>query len=617
MGEYTAKESISGYAREHMAEKGNGMKIQDYLKQRKIICDGAFGTYFADKYGIQELPESFNRTHPAWMRQIHREYLEAGAVLLRTNTFAANRRTLGCGEEELRENIRAAFENALQAAAECGRVPGKDCFLAGDIGPLPDRIGWEEDQVYREYRLIADALTEAGADILIFETFHDMEDILPVIKDMKKERELFVAVQFCVNQHGYSNAGISARRLLEDAAQSGVVDAAGFNCGIGPGHLCRILQKTEQPEGIFLTALPNAGYPKYMEKRKVFSNNAAYFADKMAEIGKGNVAFLGGCCGTTPAFIAKMCKTADLSAVTAGKKKSEAAVRSGAGKESGFWQGKEADRKLIAVELSPPPGADDGKVMQAAYLLKNKKVDVVTFPDSPSGRTRADSVLMAMKVQHETGLCVMPHICCRDKNAIAMRSQLLGAYVNDVRNLLVVTGDPVPTLMRQDVKGVFHFDSVGLMKIIRELNQEEFAGEPMAFGGALNQSRPNLEAEIRRVEKKLAQGASFFLTQPVFTKRAADRVKEVKDRTGARILVGIMPLVSMRNALFMKNEMAGIEVDEEVLRCFSPQMSREEGELAGVQIAKRVMEMTQGFTDGYYFSIPFNRVYLLDKILEP
>ncbi len=166
------------------------------------------------------------------------------------------------------------------------------------------------------------------------------------------------------------------------------------------------------------------------------------------------------------------------------------------------------------------------------------------------------------------------------------------------------------------MKSVFNFDSVGLMKIIRELNQEEFAEEPMAFGGALNQGRPNLEAEIRRAEKKMAQGASFFLTQPVFTQKAADRVKEVKERTGARILCGIMPLVSLRNALFMKNEMAGIEVDEEVIGCFSPQMSREEGEAAGVQIAKRVMEMTQGFADGYYFSIPFNRVYLLDQILE-
>ncbi len=596
------------------------MKIQDYLKQKKIICDGAFGTYFSDKYGAAELPERFNQTKPEWMRQIHREYLEAGAVLLRTNTFAANRMSLDCEEEGLRANIRAAWENARQAAGECGRILGEDCFLAGDIGPIPDSIGKTEEEVYNEYRLIADTLVEAGADILIFETFSQLDDILPVIRDMKQDTEhgtdLFVIVQFCVNQHGYSNAGISARRLLTEAAQSGIIDAAGFNCGVGPGHLYQILEKMELPENVYLTALPNAGYPKYMEKRKVFSNNEEYFAGKMAEIGTLNVAFLGGCCGTTPAFIQKLCVRADTAPVYTCAAPKEAAVLDRAGKECGFWQGKSPDRKLIAVELSPPLGADDGKVMEAAFSLKNKGVDVVTFPDSPSGRTRADSVLMAMKVQQETKLCVMPHVCCRDKNAIAIRSQLLGAYVNGIRNMLVITGDPVPTLMRQDVKNVFNFDAVGFMKIIRELNQEEFAAEPVVFGGALNQGRPNLDAEIRRVEKKMAQGASFFLTQPVFTKDAAERLREVKERTGARILCGVMPLVNLRNALFIKNEMAGIEVDDSIIACFDAGMTREEGETAGVEIAKKVMEMTADFADGYYFSIPFNRVYLLERILS-
>lgn len=590
------------------------MKIQDYLKRKKIICDGAFGTYFADKHGIQSLPESYNRTQPEWMKQIHREYLEAGAVLLRTNTFAANRKILGCDADELRENIHAAWNNALRAIEECGKKLGEDCFLAGDIGPIPESIERTEDEIYEEYRLIGDALVEAGADILIFETFHDMDDILPVIRDMKKERELFVIVQFCVNQHGYSNAGISAHRLLAEAAKTEIVDAVGFNCGIGPGHLYHILKKTELPEHIFLTALPNAGYPKYIEKRKVFTNSEEYFAGKMAEIGDLNIAFLGGCCGTDPSFIKKLCETVDIAAARKATVHKEVHIRKKEGKECGFWQGKASGEKLIAVELSPPPGSDDGKVMKAAFSLKNKKVDAVTFPDSPSGRTRADSILMAMKVQHETGLCVMPHICCRDKNAIAMRSQLLGAYVNGIRNMLVITGDPVPTLMRQDIKGVFNFDSVGLMKMLHELNQEEFAGEPVVFGGALNPNRPNLEVEIRRIEKKLAQGASFFLTQPVFTKAASDKLKEVKERTGARILCGVMPLVSLRNALFIKNEMAGIEVDDEIISCFMAEMTREEGEMAGVEIAKRVMRMTEDFVEGYYFSIPFNRVYLLDKI---
>ncbi len=591
------------------------MKIQDYLKQKKIICDGSFGAYFADKFGAALLPECYNVMEPEWVRQVHREYLEAGAVLLRTNTFAANSKALGCDQTNLQENLRAAWDNARLAAEECARTPGKDCFLAGDIGPLPDRIGRTEEEVYREYRLIGDTLVEAGADILVFETFHDMGDILPVIRDMKKERELFVIVQFCVNQHGYSNAGISAHRLLAAAAQSGAVDAAGFNCGVGPGHLYRILKKMDLPEHIFLTALPNAGYPKYIEQRKVFSNNEGYFAGKMAEIGTLPIAFLGGCCGTSPSFIRQMCDVVDMAAAKRSPAKREVRIKPRDGRECGFWQGKEKGHKLVAVELSPPPGADDGKVMEAAFFLRKKKVDVVTFPDSPSGRTRADSILMAMKAQHETELCVMPHICCRDKNAIAMRSQLLGAYVNGIRNMLVVTGDPVPTLMRQEVKSVFNFDAVGLMKILHELNQEEFAAEPIVFGGALNQGRPNLDVEIRRVERKMEQGASFFLSQPVFTEKAARRLEEVKRRTGARVLCGIMPLVSLRNALFIKNEMAGIEVDDETVACFAPDMSREDGERAGAGIAKRVMGMTEGFADGYYFSIPFNRVHLLDQIL--
>lgn len=225
-------------------------------------------------------------------------------------------------------------------------------------------------------------------------------------------------------------------------------------------------------------------------------------------------------------------------------------------------------------------------------------------------------MLMAMKVQQETGLCVMPHICCRDRNAIAMRSQFLGGYINGIRNILAVTGDPVPTLMRQDIKSVFNFDSVGLMGILHELNQEEFAEDPIVFGGAMHPARPNLEVEIRRVRKKMEQGAEFFLTQPIFTESEAKRLKQIKEETGARILCGIMPLVSLRNALFIKNEMAGIQVDDTTLSRFRADMSREEGEMAGVGIARSVMEMTEEFVDGYYFSIPFNRVKLLEHILK-
>lgn len=279
-----------------------------------------------------------------------------------------------------------------------------------------------------------------------------------------------------------------------------------------------------------------------------------------------------------------------------------------------FFAGKEG-KKLIAVELAPPLGSDDEKLMDAAHLLQKSGVDVLTFPDSPSGRTRADSILMAEKVARETGMCVMPHICCRDKNAIAMRSQLLGAYINQIHNFLVITGDPIPSMVRSSIKSVFNFDSVGLMRIMDDMNEDQFGAAPICFGGAINQTRRNLEVEIGRVKKKMEAGATFFLTQPVSTKEGVERVRRIKEETGARILCGIMPFVSLKNATFMKNEMTGIDVSEEVLARYHENMTREEGEQAGIQLAKEMMELTKDFADGYYFSFPFNRVGMLEKIL--
>lgn len=208
----------------------------------------------------------------------------------------------------------------------------------------------------------------------------------------------------------------------------------------------------------------------------------------------------------------------------------------------------------------------------------------------------------------------MPHICCRDKNAIAMRSLILGAHINDIHNLLIITGDPIPSLARQTVKSVFNFDSVGLMKIVRDMNQEYFPDAPMVYGGAINQGRRNIEVEIKRVKRKMEVGAEFFLTQPVFSKNDADRVRYIKESTGARILCGIMPLISRKNASFMKNEIAGVDVTDEIIQRYPEHGTKEEGEAVGVAIAREIIEYTKDFADGYYFSFPFNRVHLLKEI---
>ena len=285
-----------------------------------------------------------------------------------------------------------------------------------------------------------------------------------------------------------------------------------------------------------------------------------------------------------------------------------------AAQDNSFFAKKKKD-KLIAVELAPPLGSDYEKLRDAAHLLKKDMVDVLTFPDSPSGRTRADSILMSQKVMAETGIPVMPHICCRDKNAIAMRAIMLGAHINNIRNFLVITGDPIPSIVRNSIKGVFNFDSVGLMRIIQDMNEEQFIHSPICYGGCINQGRRNLEVEIGRVKKKMEAGASFFLTQPISTESSAARVRRIKEETGARILCGIMPFVSLKNAMFMKNEMTGIDVTKEVLDRYRADMTKEEGEEAGILLAKEMISLTEDFADGYYFSFPFNRVGMLEKIL--
>ena len=282
---------------------------------------------------------------------------------------------------------------------------------------------------------------------------------------------------------------------------------------------------------------------------------------------------------------------------------------------SAFYCGKEG-KKLIAVELAPPFDSDADKLMDAAHYLKEKGVDVLTFPDSPSGRTRADSILIAAKVSRQTGMCVMPHLCCRDKNAIAIRSQLLGAHINEINNFLVITGDPIPQMIRSSVKSVFNFDSVGLMNIIEDMNEDQFKQEPIVYGGAINQGRKRLDIEISRVKKKMEAGAAFFMTQPVFSDEDIKRLSTIKKETGARILCGIMPLVSLKNATFMKNEMAGIDVTDEVLSRYSEDMTKKEGEAAGEKLAVDMINKTKDIVDGYYFSFPFNRVYMLEDILN-
>lgn len=600
--------------------------IKDILKTQKLLFDGAFGTYYAQVFDTKELPEIANTTHPERVCQIHEEYMEAGAQIIRTNTFASNTHSLNVSWEGVEENIRQGYRLAQKCLSTRQGVPLREdipteseclqtpiLYIAADIGQIPCNNQSDRERISKEYVDICRVFLEEGARIIIFETFSDIEDICEAIDYIGDKA--FVIVQFSVNQFGYSQSGLSARKLIERAEHMEHIDAVGFNCGVGPGHMQQIIRNITFSGGKWITALPNAGYPKIVSNRMIFDNrNIDYFASKVSDIAMDGVDIVGGCCGTTPEYICKMREKLSVEQTEKRITFTSNGEQNKHQKDNSFFVGKR-DKKLIAVELAPPLNSDDEKLMDAAHLLMRRGVDVLTFPDSPSGRTRADSILMAEKVARETGMCVMPHICCRDKNAIAIRSQLLGAHINHIHNFLVVTGDPIPSMVRNSVKSVFNFDSVGLMRIINDMNEDQFMETPMYYGGAINQGRRNIEIEISRVKKKMEAGATFFLTQPVSTKENAERVRRIKEETGARILCGIMPFVSLKNATFMKNEMTGIDVTKEVLSRYREDMTREEGEQAGIDLAKEMMALTEDFADGYYFSFPFNRVGMLEKIL--
>lgn len=591
------------------------MNIREYLKKSKLIADGSFGTYYSQKYKTVDIPEYANITAPQRISEIHTEYINSGAKLIRTNTFASNTYSLDCSIEQVKENIKAAYKIAKGAVEQSG----KEIFIAGNIGPVPAVFQPDFEAVEEEYYQIAKTFIDEGADILCFETFTQSEHIMPAIKRIKEECNPFIIVQFCVNQYGYSESGESAERLVSETAFSKCVDAVGLNCGVGPAHMQQILSRINLNNNCFATAMPNAGYPLLVRNRVKYADNPIYFASKVNDMALLGADIIGGCCGTTPDYIREVAKTVDLTPTvksdeTSANNENEKPVI----KKSFFRNadGTIKDKKLIAVELAPPFGADDKKLLEAAHMLKGLGVDVLTFPDSPSGRTRIDSVLMAQKVKNVTGFEVMPHICCRDKNAIAVRSTFLGASINDINNFLIITGDPIPVMARQVVKSVFNFDSVGLMRIADEMNSEALKDSPLTYGGAINQSRRRIESEIKRVQKKMEAGAEFFLTQPVFTAEDAERLRRVKEETGARILCGIMPLVSRKNALFMKNEISGVNVTDEVIERYPETADREDGENVGVELAKEMIAATRDFADGYYFSFPFNRTYLLKRIIE-
>jgi homocysteine S-methyltransferase len=604
-------------------QKEELMTIQEFLIHNILITDGAMGTYYASKDKKDNvISEKALLEEPDRIKEIHHEYIEAGASLIKTNTFLLNSQALGLDEKDCKKVQKIAIQLAKEAIEESK----KTVYLAGDIGPIPENSNVEESDIIMEYKQIINGFLEEKVDAILFETFSDLrylDNLSSYIKE--KSPTTFVIATLCVNKNGYTSTGLSVKKMFAQFSKMPGMDACGLNCGIGSGHMYQVVEQAKLPTNKYVMIAPNAGYPEQFNSRMIFMDNANYFGENARKLVKLGVRILGACCGTTPKYIKKVVENVNdeikaiaLPALTVRDlniDESETPLGLDDMKDENLFLKKlMSGEKVVAVELDPPYDAVDMNFLASGKKLSELSVDIITIADSPRGRSRIDSMMMSIKLSRVCHVEVMPHVCCRDRNMVAMRSALLGGYVNDIRNLLLVTGDPLPLESRAKTSNVFDYNSIRLMEFVKEMNEEHFAKDPIIYGGALNYSGVNVDKIIERMQRKLDAGAAYFLTQPIYSEEDMERIALLRDRTKAKILAGIMPFVSYTNANFVKNEFAGIHVPDEIVTRYHKEMSREEAELVGAQLATELASKLHPMCDGYYFMLPFNRVSIMASV---
>jgi homocysteine S-methyltransferase len=578
------------------------MDIRSYLKENTLLFDGSMGVYYRSKYPDGSRCEEANLTYPQRVVDIHRAYLSAGARAIKTNTFAANTQALGCAFPQVEENIRAAWKLANQA------VEGTDAFVFADMGPLP---GLEPDK--GEYDRIVDLFLDLGAEHFLFETFAQWDVQEELAMRIKARRpSAFVLVSFGVLAEGVSTAGYPMSALLSGAERCPAVDAVGLNCVSGPGHLEKLVSKLQTLPPI-LSVMPNAGYPTLVRGEAVYGGKPEYFAQRMAALQRMGVRILGGCCGTTPEFIRKTAQALG-GPLPPERGRDDAPQETPRPRPVNRLSEKlERGHRVIALELDPPENDNIGFFLDGARRLRDAGVDAITIADCPIARARADSAMLAAKLHRELGIEPIPHMTCRDRNINATRALLLGLSIEEVHNVLLVTGDPIPSAQREEIKGVFSFNSAVLASYIRALG-EEGAVAPFRIYGALNVNAVNFPAELRKAQRKEAGGVTAFLTQPVITDRAFENLKLAHETLQSPILGGIYPIISQRNALFMNSEVSGIEVSQEVIDRYAG-LDREEAEDLAVELSVSFARRMMPYTAGWYLMTPFKRISLMEQIL--
>lgn len=582
-------------------------QVKELLKNGPLLFDGGMGTYFASKeHQSGQHCEMASVTRPIVVSAIHREYLEAGARAIKTNTFGANRHIFR-EEGRCEKILHASYELAVKAAEPF------DAAVFADFGPVS---GGTQEDAESEYIWLAEQMIAFGATNFLFETLPTMEGVAEAAKFIRtKVEDPFIIASFAVMPEGYTREGQFAQDVLSQAWETGLFDAVGMNCAVGVTQMKNLLEGMTVPDGAVLSIMPNAGYPTVIDNRTFYDSDPVYFGEVLAQIAASGISVIGGCCGTTPRHIASVKRELAAGGFAPEVKRPKPESRRVDPDDSLFWKKLRRGEKVIAVELDPPADTNLLKYMAGAADLGAAGTDIVTIADCPVARARMDSSLLACKIRADLGMEAIPHMTCRDRNLNATKGLLLGLSAIGIRNVLIVTGDPIPTAERDEVKSVFQFNSRKMASFVVGLGRNELP-VPFHVFGALNLNAHNFHIELGRAKEKVERGMVGFLTQPVLGKRALENLKTARaELKGAYILGGIIPVVSERNARFMDAEISGINVDDEIIEQYHG-LSKEEATELAVKLSVEIAHDIEPYVDGYYLITPFGRVSLMKRIIK-
>jgi homocysteine S-methyltransferase len=603
------------------------MNILERLKREILTGDGALGTMlYARGVSLDSSFEHLNLTRPSLVRELADEYVAAGAQVIETNTFGANYTRLaaiGLGHR-VKEINQAGARIARQAADR-----GGDVLVAGSVGPLGrvrgDEAEPDQERTVELFGVQCQALAEGGVDLLLLETFSSLSQLVAAVQ-AARGTGLPVAASMAFLEGGRSAEGVRVEEFCAAMERAGA-DIVGANCGAGPLELVRVVQRLAAVTDRPISAYANSGFPEYHEGRFIYRATPGYLAAMAEELVASGASLVGGCCGTTPEHVAA------ISRILSGRRPvprsrpvavSVVEPEERASAPGGSFLDAWGRRKVITVELDPPKGLDCSRIIEGCRRLKRAGVDAVNLAENPLARPRMGNIALGRLIQEQVGIPVIIHVTGRDRNLIGMQSDLMGASLLGIRNILAVTGDPATMGDHAGATSVFDLHSLTLIKLLGDLNRGVNAmGNPIGggtgftIGAAFNPNARDMANQAGRLRKKVENGAMFCQTQPIYDPGLFFHALELTASSGIPIplIPGIMPLVSQRNADYLHNEVPGISIPETVLARMAG-LEKEAGVAEGLAIAREFIDATFDSAGGYYLMPPFGKVELALDLID-